>query len=104
MLGPLLVAVIVNVTFVPNSGLALLTDLVTAMSADCPVTGTEAESLPGTRSGWLPAVLVAVLVTVVVLVEVAVMVRVWLAPLASGPICQIPVPGTYVPRLATCET
>jgi hypothetical protein len=55
---------------------------------------TEDESFEELVSGWLPAVLVAVLVAGVVLFTVATIVRVWVMPLARGPMCQIPVAGT----------
>ena len=92
LLGPLLVAVMVKVTLVPKLGVELSTDLVSPMSADCPVTVAEAESLPESGSGWLPAVLVAVLVVADVVLTVATMERVALAPLVKPPMCQIPVP------------
>ena len=71
VLGPLLVAVRLKVTFVPKSGTGLSTDLVIAMSACWPVTVTEDESFAELGSGWFPAVRVAVLVTGVVVFTVA---------------------------------
>ena len=62
LLGPLSRAVMVKVTFWPTLGVALLTLLVTAMSADWPFTLTEAVSLEGLGSGWSPALRAAVLV------------------------------------------
>src|ERR1700681_4822167 len=88
VLGPLLVAVRLKVTLVPKSGTGLSTDLVMAMSADWPVTVAEDVSFAELGSGWLPAVRVAVLVAAEVVFTVATIVRVWLAVLASGPICQ----------------
>src|ERR1700687_1681690 len=94
VLGPLLVAFRLNVTFVPKSGTGLSTDLVIAMSACWPVTVADDVSLAEWGCGWLPAGRVAVFVVDVVLFTVATIVRVWVMPLASGPMCQIPVAGT----------
>src|SRR4029077_16596258 len=75
------------------------------MSADTGVTVTEAVLLPATGSVWSSAVLVAVLVTGVVEVAVAVIPSVALAPLASAPMFQMPVPALYaVPALGADDT
>ena len=70
----------------------MLTDLAMAMSAAIALMLTPAESLPATGSGWFSTVLVAVLVVAAVVLTVATMERVAVAPLASGPMFQIPVP------------
>ena len=93
LLGPLLVAVIVKVTFCPTFGAEPLTDFPIAMSADWPVTDADALLLPLLGSNWFSAVLVAVLVTVEVPVAVAVTCSVARAPFASEPMLQTPVAG-----------
>src|SRR3984893_13556516 len=92
LLGPLLVAVTVNITLLPNAGVGLLTDLAMAMSADTGVTVALAELLPATGSVWSSAVLVAVLVAGAVVLTVARIERVTLEPFASAPMFQTPVP------------
>src|SRR6202521_3908940 len=62
LLGPLLVAVMVNVTLVPWFGRVLSTSFVMARSAATGVTVALAESFPESGSGWTSAVLVAVFV------------------------------------------
>src|ERR1700704_6968475 len=105
LLGPLLVAVTVKVTWLPRLGVAFDTVLVIAISAACPVTVAEAVLLPATGSVSVSAVLVAVLVTAVVPVTVATIERVALAALASGPMFHTPVPELYVvPPLAADDT
>ena len=92
VLGPLFVAVTVNVTWLPRLGVRFDTVLVIAMSAACPVTVAEAVLLPATGSGSVSAVLVAVLVTEVVPVTVATIERVAFPPLATAPTIHTPVP------------
>src|SRR3977135_2926835 len=94
LLGPLLVAVTVKVTWLPRLGVAFETVLVIAISAACPVTVAEAVLLPATGSVSVSAVLVAVFVTVVVPVTVATIERVALPPLAIAPMFQTPRPDS----------
>src|ERR1700687_4780919 len=101
--GPLLWAVIVNVTLLFRFGVALSTVFVMAMSAACPVTITDALLLPATGSGCVSADLLAVFVSAEVLVSVATMVSVALPPLARAPMVQVP--ATYVvPTLGAADT
>src|ERR1700687_1238835 len=101
--GPVLWAVMVNVTLLFKFGVALSTVFVMAMSAACPVTITDALLLPATGSGCVSADLLAVFVSAEVLVSVATMVSVALAPLARAPMVQVP--ATYVvPTLGAADT
>src|ERR1700694_312390 len=93
LLGPLLVAVMVNVTLVPWFGRVLSTSFVMAMSAATGVTVALGESFPESGSGWTSAVLVAVFVAGAVVFTVATIDRVALAPLATAPMFQSPVPA-----------
>ena len=102
--GPLLVAVTVKVTFWPRLGAALLTLLLTAMSAARPRTVAEAASFATLGSDCASAVFVAVFVTLLLPVTVAVMVSVDDAPVVSDPTVQTPVPLLYVPWPAVAET
>ena len=91
-LGPLFCAVTVNVTFWPTFGVALLTDFVSAMSADWPFRVAEATSLAALGSGWLPPERFAVFVMLPALLTVAVIVSVADAPLVRAPTFQSPLP------------
>ena len=89
--GPLLVRVIVNVTLAPTSGVALLTVLTTARLASGTSTSADATLFAGTGS-YRSDVAEAVLVTSVWVVTLATMASVAVAPLASVPTVQTPVP------------
>src|SRR4029077_20809184 len=92
LLGPRLVAVMVKVTFEPTFGVGLSTVLVMAMSAATGLMLALAVLLPLTGSTWSSAVLVAIFMIAPVPVTVATIERVALAPLASEPRFQMPVP------------
>ena len=90
LLGPLLVATTVKVTFWPTFGDALSTLFVSARSAVWPLSVTEALSFAAFGSGWLPPERVAVLVMLPARVTVAVMLSVATEPFASAPTLQTP--------------
>ena len=103
-LGPLLVAVMVNVTLVPTFGVGLFTVFTMARSAVGVGPGeTVLVLLPGMGSGSLPD-MTAVLTYEPVAFTVAIMVKVALLPLARFPIVQlgavqVPVEGVALTKV-----